>query len=294
LRRSFSWVDPTGVVWDLGTPSLGYFAMAGAKGLGALPVTFASSERERGGEDVDKIQAATRFITLPLCITGSSEAEFEARRDALAAAILSTRYAGPGKLRVRRADGNTRQIDAYYSDGWDSDPDLGITSDVMALTLRCPKPWFQAVDAVTVSRVYDSGGQRDFFSPYPAVSSGSTLGATTITNSGGVEAWPSWTVTGPASSIIATSNTTGESWTLTPSAPSTGHGDLVAGETVTIVTDPCTVRGPSGTNWVGALNWPSAVLWRLLPGPNEITYAVTGSAISTSISLTYYPQYETA
>jgi hypothetical protein len=294
LRRSFSWVDPTGVVWDLGTPGLGYFAMSGAKGLGALPVTFTANERERGGEDIQKIQPTTRFVTLPLCIRGADEVEFEARRDALGAAILSTRWAGPGQLRVHRADGTTRQIGAYYADGWDSDADLGITSDVMALTLRCPKPWFEDVDATTISRVYDSGGQRNFFSPYPAVSSGSTLGATTITNASGVEVWPSWTVTGPASSIIATSNTTGESWTLNPSAPSIGHGDLVTGETVTVITDPCTVRGPSGENWTGALNWPTAVLWRLLPGPNEITYAVTGSSISTSISLTYYRRHETA
>jgi hypothetical protein len=289
-----AWTSPDGVLWNLGQPSLGYFAAQGVKGLGAIPVTFTTDEESRGGELVRNIQPTPRFITLPLCFAGyATHVDFLSAWRELAAAFTSTRYAGPGQLSVIRPDGTVRVIDAYYQDGYDGDPEHGVVDDLMALTLRCPKPWFRDSAAVTVANVHDSG-VRDFLSPYPAVSSGSTLGATAVANAGGVEAWPSWVITGPASEIIATSNTTGESWTLTPSDPSTGHGDLLAGETITITTDPPSVRGPLGENWSGALDWPTAVLWSLRPGENDIEYTVTGSGVTTSISLTYYPQYETA
>jgi hypothetical protein len=289
-----SWTTPAGVVWDLGDPSLGYFAAAGVAGLGAVPVTITSDARDRGGETIRRIQPGPRLVTLPLCIAADTESAFLALWRALATAFTCTRYAGSGLLTITRADGTIREIDAHYQDGYDGDPDLGITSDVMALTLRCPVPFWRDPNAVVVVNSYDTSGSRDFLSPYPAVSSGSTFGVQTIANTGGVEVWPSWTITGPASEVIATSNTTGQSWTLTPSDPSTGHGDLVLGETVTITTDPETVRGPLGENWIGALDWPGAELWPLLPGDNEIEYTVTGSAAGTSITMDYYPLYETS
>jgi len=290
--RIASWTDPSGVVWPLNTPSAGWFAAAGAKGLGAVPRTITADERDRGGEGPPRrIQPGPRLITLPLVVVGDTEAQFEDRREALLSAFTGSDL--PGQLAVARADGSLRVIDAYYAEGFDADPDLGITSDLMALTLRCPQPWFRDPTETTVVNAYSATGGRNYLSPYPAVSSGTTLGDSAVTNTGTADTWPSWTVVGPASQIVASSTTTGESWTLTPSDPSTGHGDLLAGETVTVTTDPPSVRGPSGQNWWGTLN-VGAQLWRLTPGVNAVSYAVMGSAVGTTVTLTYTRRYGSA
>jgi hypothetical protein len=101
-----------------------------------------------------------------------------------------------------------------------------------------------------------------------------------------VAAWPEWTITGPASEIVATNHTYGQSFTLTY--------DLDAGETLTITTQRPTVRGPAGENLAGSLNWPEAYLWALAPGLNDIEFEVTGANTGTSISLAYHPRYEGA
>jgi hypothetical protein len=102
--------------------------------------------------------------------------------------------------------------------------------------------------------------------------------------------WPVWTITGPASAITATNNTTGESFILTPVG-----GAMTGGQVATITTDPPSIIGTDGvTSWIGGLNWPSAVLWALQPGDNNITFTVTGSGSGTQIALTFKPRYETA
>lgn len=290
------WVDPTGVVWNLSDPeNLPYWVLPGIKGLGAIPVAHTTSPRSRGGVTVRHTQPQSRRITLGI-YTEASDGVHDTHVGLwrqLGIAITSTRYRGPGQLRITRPDGSARQIDCLYEAGWDSeDADLGIVQDVAVVTLLCPTPEWRDVDEVTVTNQYTSGSVS-YYSPYLSVASSLALGQTTISNAGGVDAWPSWTITGPASSITATNHTTGESWTLNPNASAIGHGDLVGGETVTVVTDPSAVTGPDGSDWYGALGWGS-VLWRLVPGDNEIEYNVTAAASGTSLTMAFTPRYETA
>lgn len=291
---SLMWTSPQGVEYTLNLPALdayGYLATAGVTGFGIAPITIATDPHPRGGVRVRHIQPQPRMITLPLYIEGSSEIEFRTRWRALAQAFAETRRLGPGLVTVLRPDGTRRLIEAYYQDGWDVNPGMGAMRDVVALTLMCPDPFWRDLEPTLAANAY-APAAGDFLDPLPTISSAQTLGETTVHNPGGVEAWPTWTVTGPASQITATNLTTEESWTLDPVA--FDGGPITAGQTITVTTDPPTVTGPDGSDWTGAMNWPAAVLWPLDPGTNDVEFLVSGSSSGTSMSAEFYARYETA
>ena len=193
---------------------------------------------------------------------------------------------------MARSDGTVRRIAVYYSDGWDGrgQTATGITWDSAVVTLWCEDPYWVDAETVTVHR--EQGTGEDFLEPYPSVSSSQVLGETVVNNPGDVVVWPTWTITGPASLVTFTHEGTGESFVLDPGE--VGHGNLLSGEQVTVRTDPAQVRFENGDNWVGALNWPDAVLWGLDPGDNPVTFQLDGAAGGSAVDLSFNPRYETA
>lgn len=286
-----TWIAPDGSVWPLTTPELGWHtldAVAGA--FGVAPVALTADGNPRFGAQVRHIQAQPRIITWPLRVEGGDQTEFVGRWRQLARAFTQTRRLGPGVLRIARPDGSARQISAYYQQGFDGTPGAGWYYDDAIITLFCEDPYWSDVDPLTVTRQY-VGSSDDFLAPFPLITSSQTLGDTVINNPGDVEAWPVWTIVGPASSVTATNSTRGEEFTLDPNW--NGGGDLTGSDTVAITTEPPTIVGPDGSSWAGALDWPDAELWPLDPGDNDVTFAVSGSAAGTQITLTFYPRYET-
>jgi hypothetical protein len=286
-----TWFAPDGSVWPLTTPELGWHtldAVAGA--FGVAPVIVTADPNPRFGARVRHVQAQSRTITWPLRVQGVDQTEFVGRWRALGRAFAQTRRLGPGILQVKRPDGSARQIAAWYQGGFDGDPGAGWYYDNAVVSLLCEDPYWSDVASTVITRQYQ-GAPVSFITPaFPKLSSSQTLGATVATNPGDTEAWPTWAITGPASALTATNNTTGEAFTLTPVG-----GAMTGGQVATITTDPPSIIGTDGvTSWIGGLNWPSAVLWALQPGDNSITFTVTGSGSGTSIVLTFYPRYETA
>ncbi|MCX5562711.1 phage tail protein [Streptomyces sp. NBC_00038] len=294
-----SYTDPTGKVWPLTDEAAGWFTLAdGVSGLGAAPYALTSDAHPRGGARLRYVQPQARAIVWPLYVYGETHDEFVGRWRALATAFTRTLRENPdgtrtpGVLEIARPDGTRRHVRVFYQEGFEGrgTKGSGIVSDAAALTLWCEDPyWFDPVD---VSVHQETGALSSFFTPYPTVSSSQVLGATTVKNPGDVTVWPQWTVTGPASLITFTHEGTGESFTVDPTA--VGHGNLLAGQQVTITTDPPSVRYQDGSNWVGALDWPSAVLWGLAPGDNPVTFQLDGSGPGSAVDLTYNPRYETA
>jgi hypothetical protein len=193
---------------------------------------------------------------------------------------------------VARPDGTARRIAVIYREGWDGrgQTATGITWDSAVVTLLCEDPYW--VDVVPVSVHREQGVGVDYLVPYPSVSSSQVLGATTVFNGGDADVWPEWTVTGPATSIVFTREDTGDAFTLDMTA--TSHGPLLAGETVTIATDPPSVRSGTGENLISGLDWPDAVLWPLPPGQTPVTFQLNGSGPTSAVDMTFYPRYETA
>ncbi|MFJ5156309.1 phage tail protein [Streptomyces sp. NPDC088353] len=298
-----TYTDPTGEVWPLTDDQAGWFTLAeGVSGLDAAVYEFTTDAQPRGGARLRHAQPQPRTIIWPLYVYGDTHVEFIARWRALATAFTRTLRPGPdgvrppGILEISRPDGSRRRINVHYEGGFEGQgkQGTGISSDAAVLTLWCEDPYW--IDPTPIGVHRETGVLEDFLVPYPTVSSSQVLGATTVTNPGDVIVWPTWVITGPASKITFTHTGTGEAFALTPSA--TGHGNLLAGETVTVSTDPPMVRfqdgTPNGANWVGGLNWPAAVLWGLAPGDNEVTFQLDGSGPRSTVDLVFYPRYETA
>lgn len=278
------WIAPDGGEWQLTSDHELHFTLDAVSGWGAAPVALTTDPHPRGGSRVRHIQPQPRTITWPLRVRATTHMELiQGWRD-LVRAFTQTRRLGPGLLRVMRPDGSAREIQAYYQAGFDGEPGQGWLWDTAVLSLYCEDPFWRSVDAVSLP--YEYGSAVSYLDPYLTVSPSSVLGEATAINAGDVEAWPTWSITGPATAVAATNHTTGEAFTLSAA--------LLAGETATISTDPPQVRGPGGEIWTGNLDWPGAVLWGLQPGLNDVEFAVSGADAGTSITLAYVPRYETA
>lgn len=289
-----TYTDPSGTGWPLTDPASGWFTLAdGVSGLGAAPMELTSDPHPRGGARLRHAQPQPRSIIWPLHVYASTHMEFVAHWRALATAFTRTLREGPGALEIARPDGSRRRIAVYYHDGFEGQTNYGdSTDDTAIVTLWCEDPYW--VDPVPVAVHREQGTGEDFLEPYPSVSSSQVLGATTVTNPGDVMVYPEWTITGPASLITFTHAGTGKSFVLDPNDPAIGHGNLLAGEQVTVRTDPAQVRYQDGANWVGALNWPTATLWGLDPGDNAVTFQLDGAGPGSAVDLSFNPRYETA
>lgn len=295
---SATWYDPSGTAWPLTDTdsSRGYFTLAaGVSGLDAAPIEFTTDDHPRGGARVRHIQPQPRTIVWPLHAFGETHMEFVTRWRSLVRAFTDTKRQGPGILEIARPDGTRRQTQAYYQTGFDGQGQqgTGITSDSAVITLYCEDPYWYDPDPVTIHRE-NGGGSEDFFEPFPSITSSLVLGDTVAHNPGDEVAWPEWTITGPSGGITATNHVTDEEFSLDPSDPNIGHGSLIAGEQIFITTEPPSVRFENGDNWIGGLDWPSAVLWGLQPGDNAVTFTLGGASSGSAVTLTFYPRYESA
>lgn len=298
-RAVVTYYDPTGTAWPLTTPALGWKTLAdGVEGLGAAPYELVSDPHARGGARLRHVQAQPRTITWPLRVYGKTHVEFVQRWRQLAAAFTRTLRLGadgrytPGVLEVARPDGTARRIEVFYELGFEGQgrATTGRIVDTAVLSLWCEDPYWEDVQPVSVHR--ETGVQVDFLVPFPSVSSSQVLGATTVTNPGDVDVWPVWTITGPATEITFTREDTGDAFTLDMLA--TVHGPLLAGQTVTISTDPPRALSDTGENLIGGLSWPAAVLWSIPPGETPVTFQLSGAEAGSAVDLTFHPRYETA
>lgn len=290
---SITYIDPAGTRWPMTNILADWYTLAdGVSGLGAAPYVLTSDPHPRGGARLRHVQPQARSIVWPVLVKGADHAAFTANWRAMARAFTRTLRDGPGLLEVARPDGTARRIAVYYSNGWDGrgQTATGITWDSAVVTLWCEDPYWVDVQPQTVHR--ETGSQVDYLVPYPSVSSSQVLGATTVENPGDVDVWPSWQITGPASVITFTREDTNEAFTL--DMTETVHGPLLAGETVTVSTDPPRVRSDTGENLASGLNWPAAVLWSLPPGETPVTFQLDGAAPGSAVDLTFHPRYETA
>lgn len=292
------WIDPSGGEWPLMDETSGWWTTnAGIKGMGAVaPLVFTNDPVARGGTKVRWIQPDARTITWPLRVEGCDHAEFVANWRNLARAFTKTRRLGPGQLIVSRPDGSARQIDAYYQEGFEEAAGAGMSAvwfDAVSLSLYCPDPYWRSLYPIEIERHYQpSGPATPFLNPYPFVTSTLVLGDSTVNNPGDVECYPDFIITGPASGITATNNTTGGTWSMDPNTV-LGRA-LAADEVITITGNPPMIAGPAGGLWQSAIDWSSSDLWWLEPGFNDVTLSLASPGAGSNIAMSFYPRYETA
>lgn len=328
---SFSWIDPDGVEWPLSNTSedLGWFTIMGPSGWGAAPIEMATDSLPRGGESVRFIQSKPATIQWPLEIFGASHAEFVQRYRAISRAFtLTTRRQQPGRLRVQRPDGTTREAECYYADGLGGEGEQNFLYARPVVSLFCPEGKWRSTSPVVAVRSFtattnDPGDPEDpgsggsgtgtavsFYSPFISLTSSRVVGSTppedtgtdpgddtgsgddsasltSVNNTGDVEAWPTWTITGPMTQLRAWNVTLGTRFALT--YPLT---DL---QTITITTDRPSVRGPGDANLSRYIDWFNTAgteLWPLADGPNTIGLEVDGAGPNTRVRMAFTPRFD--
>ncbi len=285
-RPAISILGGDGQFWDLtgldDTPLL----MPGATGLD-LPPSTAYSDPTPGlaGASWGGSHDDPRAVFLPLYLEGQTRAEAVALRRSLLSSIHWTR--GVAQLCVAEPDGFRRYLNMTYLNGGEGNEGVdqaGMSWVTYGLNFVAfdnpywfgdpvsPPPWVVA-------------SPRAFFPLKPMVftlSGSQVLGGTLVDNLGDVDAYPTWVLAGPATSLTLTLGT----------RSITVNTALTAGQSLTINTDP---RQQTIVDGTGANRWPDVAagfdLWALPPGVAAITVTVAGGGTTTSLQMTYQPRY---
>lgn len=191
-------------------------------------------------------------------------------------------------------DGSVRRIRCRYVEGMDAGEqgpgNMGVTAMRYGLRFMADDPYMYGDEIVTT---WSLAPQTRTELPMPGadgmyeVVSSPLLGGggVTIFNPGDVDAYPTWSFTGPFTQIVATNATTGKSFTIDYTAAS-GSNRL------DLVTDPGTsyLVDESGQNRWNTLT-AGYKLWPLRGGDNEINISFAGATAASLATLTYMPFY---
>ena len=280
-----TFTDPAGATTAFSDWANGWVLQPGAKGLD-MPV-YAFTQDESPGIDgyaIRQVRAGGKEIALPIAFwADDSRAAYLTRRRTLIRSLNPKR--GLGTLTVTQADGTARTIAACYSAGLEGDESLdaaGARWCMGVITFACPSPFWLGAEVTTEWRAAVSG---TFFPILPlAVGNSQVLGSVTVDNDGDDDAFPVWTITGPATAVSLTNVTTGEVLVLAHT--------ITVGDTIVIDTrerqQTALLNGT--TNLWGALS-DASTMWALEPGTNDLTLTVTGSTSNTRVRMTYQPRY---
>jgi hypothetical protein len=202
---SFGWLGVDGLVRDLGDGPVAF--RPGLMGLmDPESEFFGRSTPALDGRRVTGHRHPSRRVFWPLVIPGKSGLDWLEKRRAFFAGLS---YSADGIFTVTAEDGSVRTIALHLGSqsdkGYGIDPSL-IPNELLDVEMVADDPWwkgpqflaqFQPVEdvrpffAVTSDRVFN-------------LMSSSTVASAAVSNSGDVEAWPKYTITGPVSEFSAT------------------------------------------------------------------------------------------
>lgn len=274
-------VDPDGIEHDLSqTTSPNLYVSRGTSGLGSPPVELVR-EKLPTLPGVVARYATTGALELdvPVSVHGSTPADLFGRVELLRRWLDTggEQQLTPAYFRVRRPqDDAWRQIAVLYQGGLEGNMEPGSpTWAPYVVSLLAPDPYW--TDLVDTEIVYDSG---DF-----GISQA-------IINDGDFDAYPVWTITGPASAITITNQTTGEAFSLTDN----GGLSIAAASQLVIDTRPSNLRPGGqvthdGDTAIFDRLTPTSSLWHFTPGQNNFTLAASGATGSTAVHLAWLPRY---
>jgi hypothetical protein len=226
-----SWTSPDGVVYPLTDTTSGVWLNdAGVEGLGTPQmVEFTSESSAIDGQRLTGFRARAREVFWPVVIDATA-ASWQALQSAFWAALPFGRN---GVWRVTAPDGSVRALTARFvsEDGpvYGADPSrTGV--EVRGVNLVADDPFWRGPQVLQTFQTAQNA--QPFFNATGThvlnLMSSSTSATATVSNPGEVDAWPLWTVTGPATSFTIGVGSTVISATM----------PLLVGESVQVNTDP--------------------------------------------------------
>ena len=288
------YIDPDGTEWAWSNPATRCI-VTGVAGIGSPPASLADIALAGGGSLAQSYSAAKRSIVVGLhAFDEDSQDGLLDLVDRLAFALWTERAGSPapGTLRFARPNGTARQIDVYCTSGADqTDADAAHDgyqwSTSYGLTFESAlDPLFQDAEPVG-PLVFGAPPASGGVPPMPPVllTPSSTLGTSTIVNTGNGPAYPIWTITGPG--VPTLSNvTTGREFSLGVT--------LSPGEVITVDTRP-TLQ--SAVDQDGVDRWGDLVkssprdLWTLVPGTNVLSLELASAGDGSKIEMVYHRRW---
>ncbi|MEU4579981.1 hypothetical protein [Nonomuraea sp. NPDC023979] len=284
--------------YNLTSGADGIITLPGLKGFDAPPYSLFYDELAAlDGGYPRHSRATSRELFIPVFLTAPDRPGLLALKRGLIAALNPT--LGPCRITFTEGDGSRRFIDAYYVDGARGDEGQDISGLLWlkyGLIFRALDPFFYSGSAQTIKFTTGSLEVIPFFGePFLGRSfinkAHSLNGSSTITITGDVDTWPTWTIHGPATSMTFTRKV--------PNAPDqafTVNAGLSESQTLVIDTRPrrkSVIDPVTGEN-LWRLLGPSPNLWPISPGLNEVFIDVANVGAETSVSLTYSPRFQSA
>jgi hypothetical protein len=295
VRERLVWWDPDGIEWDLtgdiNDPDGALVADWGITGLGAPPRKLVTKPLPAGGVQVTHLNIDAGQIAIPLHIVHPTQQGFYALRDRLRAALHPTRSGrpAPGALVYTRVDGTARQLEAICTAApEDRDIDksgpTGQPWQATVLEFLAPDPYWSDVTPLRVE--FTPPLASSFLGRFWTVSPQRVRGDTQVVNDGQVDAYPIWSITGPADSVHIANVSTGGAFTF--------QRRLGEGEQILIDTGRGrqAVRSADGANRMAALDWPAASLWALIPGANDVRIQMANPGPGAAVVVEFRRRYE--
>ena len=271
-----------GEVFQLGRgPEDPVLHLYGSKGLGAPPVSIASSDRLAGdGAIVRGVRYGVRDVFIPLYMEAASSGDLSLMRRSLTALLAP--HLGPVEVRVQDpATGSDRMIRGLLKDGLDGDFGDGFHGSwqTLGLIFECADPWWSGPEQTVELRI--NPGRKPFISTtvpfFPVTLAQSTvMGAFQVDVQGAGPVSPAWEVVGPGEDLLISNGR----------AVIEIGGAFPAGSTVLIDT---------ATGRITPDRWSTVSLrsrlCQLDPGPQTLTVTLTGATTDTLVRLTYRERY---
>jgi phage-related protein len=286
-KEIISWTDANGVESIL-TDQEDISISIGPSGRFMPPIEHNEEEVPlQSGSRRRNTKVKAREMDFPIEING--ETQMDIRNKLRSLLRIFNPLKGDGKIKSISPDGSQREIFCRYQSGLEIS-ESGQLWEKFILVLKAFDPfWYDTATKVQTFKINESPGL--FFPILPLRLASSTVFADiSIDNTGDVETWPEWIITGPGENVKIKNMTTGEIIFL-------DHPDakLESGETITINTSPNppnekTVTKNDGTNLFYILSEDSS-LWALQEGGNSIQIEMANATTNSSIQLTYKNRY---
>jgi hypothetical protein len=281
-----SYVDPDGTEWNLTDYSASDgFVCSGITGIEGLPVAMQTIPLLDGSAYPNYYIQQPGAISMAVLLcwpSNGNENTYYDLLDRFVRAFYTRRneVPTPGYIVVQRPNGTKRQVQVYTTSGLNT-PEVGIHGTVYSLTLDTPDPaWYDQQANQLLFVVPNSPGILPLLPVQ--LSSSYIIGDSNIYINSGASCYPQWTLSGPGTPTM-TNHTTGRSWSLNTSIP--------AGHIVQVVTKPGqqSVVDVTSSNsmWDNLVLSGARDLWTLVPGLNQITVAMAGATLATTVGLTW-------
>jgi hypothetical protein len=280
---NFGWVGVDSSEWDFVDGPVAF--LSGLMGLSEPESEFfGRSTPALDGRRITGFRHPSRRVFWPLKLTGDSSLDWLTKRRAF---FNSLSYSVDGIFTVTADDGSIRTIALHMGsqsdNGYQIDPAL-VYYERLELEMVADDPWWKGPQVVT--EFAPVGDVLPFFATTTDrvfnLMSSNTVSSATISNSGDVEAWPLYTITGPVSEFSATIS----------GGVVSSNTNVVDGAVLVINTDP-TVQ--TATLTVGGVSTIVTrdlvgVDWRPVPAGGSVSLDVT--LIGTgSLVVSFLPRF---